>query len=142
MVLDAVLELTVSLVVTSVVLVLLGEIQHLAMEFLVFVFFVLLIQHAALGWITLAWVLLSSHNVSLWQKLLESSIVLAIGDLGLLLFYGLAAMEALKSMKRLFLLGAVLLLYVVTTATGSFKNVERLIAGHEVVSGELVLVLD
>ena len=45
-------------------------------------------------------------------------------------------------MKRLFLLGAVLLLYVVTTATRSFKNVERLISRHEVVSGKLVLVLD
>ena len=68
MVLYAVLELTISLVITSIVLItLLREVQHLIVEFLVLIFFLFLIENAVLGWVTLARILLSPHNVGMRQ---------------------------------------------------------------------------
>ena len=67
MVLYAVLELTISLVITSIVLILLCEVQHLIVEFLILIFFLFLIKNAILGWVTLAGILLSPHNVGMRQ---------------------------------------------------------------------------
>ena len=123
MVLYAVLELTISLVITSIVLILLCEVQHLIVEFLVLIFFLFLIKNAILGWVTLARILLSPHNVGMRQQLLESPVILAVGNLGLLLLCRLSSVETLQTKERLILFSVALLLYVITTTTGSLKNV-------------------